>query len=169
MKNREMNKISVPPTDNSGWQVVHVVQRTNNKGGRWCSQGKSCVVRGGQVLLSVPPPLLLQVYGRIALSPSIRSSLPPRVILKTVPKNLTLVKLDERVRRPSQRSNVLLKIIRIIYLTYMCVTCVNHVTHSSNVLDQILVRRLWRYKNIWALPLSLFLSTNALLFITKNI
>ena len=37
MKNREMNKISVPPTDNSGWQVVHVVQRTNNKGGRWCS------------------------------------------------------------------------------------------------------------------------------------
>ncbi len=73
-----------------------------------------------------------------------------RVILKTVPKNLTLVKLDERVRRPSQRSNVLLKIIRIIYLTFMCVTCVNHVTHSSNVLDQILVRRLWRCKNIWA-------------------
>jgi hypothetical protein len=22
---------------------VHVVQRTNNKGGRWCSYGKSCV------------------------------------------------------------------------------------------------------------------------------
>ncbi len=38
MKNREMNKISVPPTDNSGWQVVQLVQRTNNnKGGRWCS------------------------------------------------------------------------------------------------------------------------------------
>jgi hypothetical protein len=91
------------------------------------------------------------------------------VILKTIPKYLTLVKLDERVRRPSQRSNVLLKIIRIIYLTYMCVTCVNHVTHSSNVLDQILVRRLWRYQNFWALPLSLFLSTNALLFITKYI
>jgi hypothetical protein len=96
-------------------------------------------------------------------------SLSMGVILKTVPKNLTLVKLDERVRRPSQRSNVLLKIIRIIYLTYMCVTCVNHVTHSSNVLDQILVRRLWRCKNIWALPLSLFLSTNALLFISKCI
>jgi hypothetical protein len=92
-----------------------------------------------------------------------------RVILKTVPKNLTLVKLDERVRRPSQRSNVLLKIIRIIYLTYMCVTCVNHVTHSSNVLDQILVPWLWWCKNIWALPLSLFLSTNALLFISKCI
>ena len=39
MKNREMNKISVPPTDNSGWQVVHLVQWMNNKGG-------SCVVRG---------------------------------------------------------------------------------------------------------------------------
>jgi hypothetical protein len=68
-----------------------------------------------------------------------------RVILKTIPKCLTLVKLDERVRWPSQRSNVLLKIIHIIYLTYMCVTCVNHVMHSSNILDQILVRRLWRY------------------------
>ncbi len=64
---------------------------------------------------------------------------PPRVILKTVPKYLTLVKKDERVRRPSQRSNLLLKIIHIIYLTYMCVACVTHVTHSSNVLDQILV------------------------------
>ncbi len=32
MKNRVMNKISVPLTDNSGWQVVHIVQRTNNKG-----------------------------------------------------------------------------------------------------------------------------------------
>ena len=81
---------------------------------------------------------------------------PVRNPRKQYPKYLTLVKLDERVRRPSQRSNVLLKIIRIIYLTYMCVTCVNHVTHSSNVLDQILVRRLWRCKNIWALPLSLF-------------
>ncbi len=47
---REINKISVPPTDYSGWQVVNLVQRTNNKGG-------SCVVRGGQVLLSVPPVL----------------------------------------------------------------------------------------------------------------
>ncbi len=67
------------------------------------------------------------------------------VILKTIQKYLTLVKLDERVRRPSQRSNVLLKVIRIIYLIYMCVTCVNHVTRSSNVLDQNLVCRLWRY------------------------
>jgi hypothetical protein len=64
---------------------------------------------------------------------------PGRVILKTVPKYLTLVKKDERVRRPSQRSNVLLKIINVIYLTYMCVACVTHVMHSSNVLDQILV------------------------------
>jgi glycopeptide antibiotics resistance protein len=59
-------------------------------------------------------------------------------MLKTVPKYFTLVKKDERVRRPSQRSNVLLKIIHIIYLTYMCVACVTYVTHSSNVLDQIL-------------------------------
>jgi hypothetical protein len=61
------------------------------------------------------------------------------VILKIVTKYLTLVKKSERVRWPSQRSNVLLKIIRLIYLTYMCVACVTHVTHSSNVLDQILV------------------------------
>ncbi len=67
------------------------------------------------------------------------------VILKIVPKYLTLVKKSERVRRPSQRSNVLLKIIRLIYLAYMCVACANHVMHSSNVLDQILVRRLWWY------------------------
>ncbi len=45
MKNREMNEISVPPTDKSGWQVVHFVQRTNNNGvggvvsgGRFCFQ-----------------------------------------------------------------------------------------------------------------------------------
>jgi hypothetical protein len=39
--------------------------------------------------------------------------MPPRVILKKIPKYLTLVKKDERVRRPSQRSNVLLKVIHI--------------------------------------------------------
>ena len=58
-----------------------------------------------------------------------------RVILKIVTKYLTLVKKSERVRQPSQRSNVILKIIHLIYLTYMCVACVNHFTHSSNVLD----------------------------------
>ncbi len=37
MKNREMNEIFVPLTDKSGWQVVQVVQQTNNEGGSGCS------------------------------------------------------------------------------------------------------------------------------------